>query len=69
MNILLDTYAHLKIINKYKLRFNSKPWITLSLQKSISVKTNYLLNSLIRGTLYLKKPTLNIKTREISFPL
>ena len=38
INNLLDTYAPLKRIDKYKLRFNSKPWITLSLQKSISVK-------------------------------
>ena len=38
INILLDTYALLKRIDKYKLRFKSKPWITLELQKSISVK-------------------------------
>ena len=37
-NMLLDTYAPLKIINKYKLKFKSKPWIILGLQKSISVK-------------------------------
>ena len=39
INILFDTYAPLKRINKYKLKFKSKPWITLGLQKSISVKT------------------------------
>ena len=50
INMLLDTYASLKRI-KYKLKFNSKPWITLGLQKSISVKTNYLQITLIRGTL------------------
>ena len=39
---LLDTYAPLKRINKYKLKFKSKPWITLDLQKSISVQgSNY----------------------------
>ena len=38
INMLLDTYAPLKRINKYKLKFKSKPWITLGLQKSISVK-------------------------------
>ena len=27
-NILLDTYAPVKKINKYKLKFKSKPWIT-----------------------------------------
>ena len=34
----LDTYAPFKRINKYKLKFKSKLWITLGLQKSISVK-------------------------------
>ena len=38
INMLLDTYAPLKRINKYKLKFKSKPWITLGLQKSISAK-------------------------------
>ena len=28
INILLDAYAPLKKINKYKLKFKSKPWIT-----------------------------------------
>ena len=32
INMLLDTYASLKRINKYKLKFKSKPWITLGLQ-------------------------------------
>ena len=43
-NMLLDTYAPLKKINKYKLKFKSKPWITLGLQKSISVKNKLLTN-------------------------
>ena len=38
INMLLDTYAPLKRVNKYKMKFKSKPWITLGLQKSISVK-------------------------------
>ena len=38
INMLLDTYAPLKRINKYKLKFKSKPWTTLGLQKSISAK-------------------------------
>ena len=37
-NILLDTYAPLKRVNKYKMKFKSKSWITLGLQKLISVK-------------------------------
>ena len=38
INMLLDTYAPLKKINKYQLKCKPKPWITLGLQKSISVK-------------------------------
>ena len=44
INMLLDTYAPLKRINKYKLKFKSKPWITLGLQKSVSVKNKLLVN-------------------------
>ena len=33
INMLLDTYAPLKRVKKYKLKFKSKPWITLGLQK------------------------------------
>ena len=33
INMLLDTSAPLKKINKYKLKFKSKPWITLGLRK------------------------------------
>ena len=38
INILLDTYASLKRVKKYKVKFRSRPWITLGLQKSISLK-------------------------------
>lgn len=34
INLLLDTYALLKIIDNYKLKFKSKLWVTLGLQKS-----------------------------------
>ena len=44
INKLLDTYAPLKRINKYKLKFKCTPWITLGLQKSISVKNKLLSN-------------------------
>ena len=50
--MLFDTNAPLKKIEKYKLKFKFKPWITLGLQKSISFKTNYLQILLIRRTLY-----------------
>ena len=51
--MLLDTYATLKKINKYKLKFKSKPWITLGLQKSISMKNKLLTNFINK-----KDPTL-----------
>ena len=38
INMLSDTYAPLKRINEYKLKFKSKAWITLGLRKSVSVK-------------------------------
>ena len=44
INILLDTYAPLKRINKYKLKIKSKYWIILGLQKSISVKNKLFTN-------------------------
>ena len=49
--IILDTYAPLKRINKYKLKVKSKPWITLGLQKSISVKKELQI-LLIKRALY-----------------
>ena len=33
INMLLGTYASLKRINKYKMKFKSKPWISFDLQK------------------------------------
>ena len=33
INMLLGTYAPLKRVKKYKMKFRSKPWITLGLQK------------------------------------
>ena len=42
--MLLDTYVPFKRINKCKVKFKSKPWITLGLQKSMSVKNKLLTN-------------------------
>ena len=42
MNSILDEHAPLKLINKYKLKFKSKPWITPSIETSITVKNNLL---------------------------
>ena len=38
MNAILDIHAPYNKVNKYKLRFKIKPWITLAFQKSVSVK-------------------------------
>ena len=40
--MILYAYLPLKRINKCKLKFKSKPWITLGLQKPISVKNKLL---------------------------
>ena len=53
--ILLDTYAPLKKINKYKLKFKSKPWITPGLQKSIFVKNKLLTNFINKKDPILKE--------------
>ena len=42
MNPILAEHAPLKRVNKYKIKFKSKPWITPAIQKSISVKNNWL---------------------------
>ena len=42
MNSIPDEHAPLKRIDKYKLKFKSKPWITPTIQKSISVENNQL---------------------------
>ena len=53
--MLLDTYAPLKRVKKYKLKFKSKPWITLGLQKSISVKNKLLTNFINKKDPILKE--------------
>ena len=37
---ILDIHAPYKKVNKYKLRFKIKPWISPAFQKSISVKSS-----------------------------
>ena len=53
--MLLDTYAPLKRVKKYKLKFKSKPWITLGLQKSMSVKNKLLINFINKKDPILKE--------------
>ena len=56
--MLIDTYTPLTKINKYHLKFKSKPWITLGLQKSIFVKNKLLTN-------FIKKDPI---LKEVSIP-
>ena len=66
VSLLLDTYVPFKRFDKCKCK--SKPWITLGLQKSISVE-NKLLSFVIRRTLcQRRKFRLNAKTIETYFP-
>ena len=55
INMLLDTFAPLKRINKYKMKFISKPWITLDLQRSVSVKNKLLKNFINKKDPILKE--------------
>ena len=43
MNSLLNKYAKFKKISKHKLKFETKPGITFSIQKSISIKNKLLV--------------------------
>ena len=38
MNRILNKHAPLKRLSKYHLKFKTKPWITMALQKSVSIK-------------------------------
>ena len=60
MNRILDKHAPSKRLSKYKLRFKTKSWITMALQKSVSFK-NKLLNDYINKKDLLQKSELHIK--------
>ena len=55
INMLLDTYALLKRISNYKLEFKSKRWITLGLQKSVSVNNKLLIDFINKKDPILKE--------------
>ena len=57
INILLENYALLKRIDKQKLRFKSKPWINLGLQKSIWIKNKLLPKFINAKDLIMKEET------------
>ena len=70
VNSILDVHAPLKKVNKYKLKFKTKPWITPALQKSISIKNN-LLKKFITAkdsqVMNIKNIIMNIKTTGTCF--
>ena len=39
---ILDMYDLLKNISKQKFKFRNEPWTTVDLQKSNSIKSNYI---------------------------
>ena len=55
INMLLDIYVSLTNINKYKLKFKAKPWITLGLQKLLSMKNKLLTSFINKNDPLLKK--------------
>ena len=69
INMLSDTYATLKRIKKYKLKFKSKPWITLGFQKSISMKNKLFVNFINKkGPILKEEFHTNYKNIEIYSP-
>ena len=60
MNKILDEHTPSKRLSKYELKFKTKPWITLALQKSISIK-NKLFSDHINKKYLSQKTELHIK--------
>ena len=63
INAILDNHAPLRKFTKKKLRFRSKPWITLGLQKSISIK-NCLFAKFIKSNDINQKNEMHIKYKQ-----
>ena len=63
INAILDNHAPLRKVTKKKLRFRSKPWITLGLQKSISIK-NSLFAKFIKLNDINQRNEMHIKYRQ-----
>ena len=65
MSKILDKHVLLKGLSKYKLKFETKPWIATALQKSISIK-NKLFSDFIKKKTLLRKLNfiLNIKAKQ-----
>ena len=59
INSALNKHAQLKKVNKYKLRFKNKPWITSGIQKSI-----YIENKLLKKFINKKDPQTKVTLYE-----
>ena len=60
INAILDNHVPLRKVTKKKLRFRSKTWTTLSLQKSISIK-NSLFAKFIKSNDINQKNEMHIR--------
>ena len=60
---ILDLCAPLKNISKQKLKFRNNPWITLGLQKSISIKNHLLAKYITLKDVTLKNEA-QIKSKQ-----
>ena len=54
MNRILNKHAPSKRLSKYKLKFKTKPWIAMALQKSISIKKKLFSDYINKKELYIK---------------
>ena len=59
MSDALDKHASFRKISKYKLKFKTKPWITATIQKSVSIK-----NALFKRCIELKSPVKKIEVHQ-----
>ena len=60
MGKIIDKHAPLKKLSKYKLKFKNKPWITTTLQRSVSIMKK-LFRDFINEKYFLQKTELHIK--------
>ena len=68
MSRILEKHAPLKKLRKHKLLFKTKPWNTMTLQKSFSIKNKLFSDFNNEKTLFRKLNfTLNKKSNETCY--
>ena len=65
INMLLDTFAPLKRVTKYKLKFKSTPWLMLGLQKPLSAKNKLLSDFISKKQGPYSKRGMSLTTKNI----